>query len=108
MTGLGELIPVVGVKAACAALDFPRASFYRSRGLGISRASSPAPKAAPARALAAVCPPLKTADVVQAADSLAAHAEPTRVIGHLLRHGADLMKVRGLVEALRALRDVAA
>ncbi|MGO9059104.1 MAG: hypothetical protein ACLQU2_17200 [Candidatus Binataceae bacterium] len=53
MTGLGELIPVVGVKAACAALNFPRASFYRSRGLGIAPASIPAPQPAPARALAA-------------------------------------------------------
>jgi putative transposase len=52
MTGLGELIPVVGVKAACAALNFPRASFYRSRGLGLAPAATPAPKPAPARALA--------------------------------------------------------
>jgi hypothetical protein len=61
-----------------------------------------------AHALAAVCPPLKTADVVQAADRLTAHAKPTRVIGHLLLHGADLMEVRRVVEALRALRDLAA
>lgn len=53
MTGLGELMPVVGVKAACAALNFPRASFYRSRGLGIAPASIRAPQPAPARALAA-------------------------------------------------------
>ena len=31
---LGELIPIVGVKAACEALDVPRASFYRKRGSG--------------------------------------------------------------------------
>ena len=31
---IGELIPVVGVKAACLALDVPRASFYRKRGSG--------------------------------------------------------------------------
>jgi hypothetical protein len=61
-----------------------------------------------ARALAASCPPLKTADVVNVADSLTARAKPTRVIGHLLLHGADLMEVRRVVEALRALRDVAA
>jgi putative transposase len=30
-----DLIPVVGVKAACQALDLPRASFYRKRGGGI-------------------------------------------------------------------------
>jgi hypothetical protein len=28
---IGELIPVVGVKAACEALDIPRASYYRQR-----------------------------------------------------------------------------
>jgi hypothetical protein len=61
-----------------------------------------------ARALAAVCPPLKTADVVQVADSLTAHAKPTRVIGRMLLPGADLMQVRRVVAALRALRDVAA
>jgi len=48
---------------------------------------------------------LKTEDVVQGADSLTAHAKPTRVIGHLLLHGADLMNVRRVVEALRGLRD---
>ena len=31
---IAELIPVVGVKAACEALDVPRASFYRKRGSG--------------------------------------------------------------------------
>jgi len=31
---IGELIPVVGVKAACLALDVPRASFYRKRTSG--------------------------------------------------------------------------
>jgi len=31
---IGELIPVVGVKAACEALDVPRASFYRKRTSG--------------------------------------------------------------------------
>jgi putative transposase len=32
---IGELIPVVGVRAACEALDIPRASFYRQRGAAI-------------------------------------------------------------------------
>ena len=31
---IAELIPVVGVKAACEALDVPRASFNRKRGSG--------------------------------------------------------------------------
>ena len=29
--------PIVGVKAACEALNIPRASFYRKRGLGVFR-----------------------------------------------------------------------
>lgn len=31
---MGELIPIVGVKAACEALDVARASFYRKKGSG--------------------------------------------------------------------------
>lgn len=42
-TAIGELIPVVGVKGACEALDVARASFYRKRGTG---AVSPIPAAA--------------------------------------------------------------
>jgi hypothetical protein len=60
-----------------------------------------------ARALAPSRPPLKTADVVGGADSLTAQAKPTRVVGHLLLHGADVMNARRVVEALRALRDLA-
>ena len=36
------------------------------------------------------------------------HGKPTRVIDHLLLHGAHSMKVRSVVETLRALRNVAA
>lgn len=39
---IGELIPIVGVRAACEALDVARASFYRKRGAG---AVSPMPAA---------------------------------------------------------------
>jgi len=52
MAGLGELIPVVGAKEACAALNVPRASFYRKRGLGVAAVSIPATKFVPARSLA--------------------------------------------------------
>ena len=38
---IGELIPIVGVRAACEALDVPRASFYRKRGSD-GASSSPA------------------------------------------------------------------
>ena len=53
MAGLGELIPVVGVKQACAALNVARASFYRRKGFDFSSVSVP-PAARPpsARSLA--------------------------------------------------------
>ena len=59
-----------------------------------------------AHALAAMCPPLRPADVEQAARRLMVPAGGTEVIGHLLQSGADLMGVRRVVEALRALRDL--
>ena len=33
-SAIGDLTAVVGVRAACEAFDFPRASFYRKKGLG--------------------------------------------------------------------------
>ena len=42
-SALEELIPIVGVRAACAALDIPRASFYRK---GVSGGVCPAADAA--------------------------------------------------------------
>jgi putative transposase len=53
MAGLGELIPVVGVKQACAALNMPRASFYRKKILEGSPAVPAVRRSAPARSLAA-------------------------------------------------------
>ena len=44
---------------------------------------------------------------MRVADSLATHANPTRVIRQVLLHGADLMSVRRVVEALRALHELA-
>lgn len=61
-----------------------------------------------ARALAATSPPLKARDVVRAADELAIKADPARVISSLLRLGPDLLGARSIVEALRALHDLAA
>jgi hypothetical protein len=58
-----------------------------------------------ADALAAMCAPLETTDVVRAADKLTAHIRPTFVIDDLLQQGLDLMKARQVVEALSALRD---
>jgi hypothetical protein len=59
-----------------------------------------------ALALATMSPPLRPQDVVQAANDLTTNAAPTRVIRRLLKRGANLMKVRGVVEALGALRDL--
>jgi len=58
-----------------------------------------------ARALAAMSPPLSVTDVLEAADTLNGDLAPAPAIGQLLRHGADLMTVRRVIEALRALRD---
>jgi putative transposase len=52
MTGLGELIPVVGVKQACEALNVPRASFYRRKAFDVSSLVVPPARPAPARSLA--------------------------------------------------------
>jgi putative transposase len=51
MSALGELIPVVGVKQACEALNIPRASFYRRKGFDFSSTAVPPVRPAPARAL---------------------------------------------------------
>ena len=58
-----------------------------------------------AHALAAMCSPLEIADVVHVAEELTEGNKAAYVIDHLLRQGADLMIVRRVVEALRALRD---
>jgi hypothetical protein len=58
-----------------------------------------------AHALAAMSPPLSSADVLEAADRLTANLPPAPAIDELLRHGADLLTVRRVIEALRALRD---
>ena len=51
MAGLEALIPVVGVKQACVALNVPRASFYRRKGFDFSSVVAPSAKQAPARSL---------------------------------------------------------
>lgn len=58
-----------------------------------------------AQALAAMCPPLETTDVEQAADELTRRAGQTLVVDGLLRRDLDLLEARRLVEVLRALRD---
>jgi hypothetical protein len=58
-----------------------------------------------ARALAAMCPPLDTTDVTQAAYMLTPHLGASHVIDRLLRRGVDLLEARQVVAALGALRD---
>src|SRR5690349_4589969 len=58
-----------------------------------------------AQALAAMSPPLVKAALLAAADKLMADTGMAQVMDDLLRQGADLMTVRQVVEALRALRD---
>jgi hypothetical protein len=76
--------------------------------MGCSRSSLPWLSDHMARALAAMSPPLRKRDIFQAADELTANTKPIQVVRHLLPRGADLMQVRKVVEALLALRDVAA
>jgi putative transposase len=51
MAGLEALIPVVGVKQACGALNVPRAAFYRRKGFDFSSPVVPPARPAPARTL---------------------------------------------------------
>ena len=62
-----------------------------------------------AHALAAMCPPLQTADVLRAADKLTEHAEAPEVIvvDPMFRSDVDRVRVRNVVEALHALHDMA-
>ena len=48
MQGMATLVPLVGVAAACRALDVNRASYYRAR-----KGTTPKPRPRPARALSA-------------------------------------------------------
>jgi hypothetical protein len=60
-----------------------------------------------AHALAAMCPPLQTADVLRAADKLSAHvaAPDVMVVDRLFRSDVDRVNLRNVIEALRALHD---
>lgn len=61
-----------------------------------------------ARGLAAICPPLTSADVRRAAEKLAVSQKPSPIIDNFLQLGADLMLGRQVVEALGALHEIAA
>ena len=61
-----------------------------------------------AHALAALCPPLETADVLRAADTLSEHATPHEVVvvDGMFRSDVDRVNLRNVIEALRALHDL--
>ena len=60
-----------------------------------------------ARALAATCPPLQTADVRHAADSLTEHAAASGVVvvDRMFRFDADNVSLRNVLEVLHVLHD---
>jgi hypothetical protein len=61
-----------------------------------------------AHALAAMCPPLRTADVLRAADRLTAYPASRRVVvlDELFRSEGDRVNLRNVVHALEALHDL--
>ena len=60
-----------------------------------------------AHALAAMCPPLQTADVLQAADKMTDQGAMPGivVIDGLFRSDVDRVNLRNVIEALQALYD---
>ena len=63
-----------------------------------------------ALALAAMCPPLQTADVVRVADSLSEHAATPglTVVGRLFGFEVDRVNLRNLIEVLHVLHGLRA
>ena len=61
-----------------------------------------------ANALAAMCPPLQTSDVLHAAEELNAHATTPDVVvvDRLFRSDIDRVCLRNVITALRALYDL--
>ena len=61
-----------------------------------------------AHALAAMCPPLQTADVLQAADKLTEHTEAPEVVvlDHMFRSDVDRVNLRNVIRVLHALHDL--
>jgi hypothetical protein len=61
-----------------------------------------------AHALAAMCPPLETVDVLRTADKLSQHAEAPQVVvvDCMLQPDVDPVNLRKVIEALHALHDL--
>jgi hypothetical protein len=60
-----------------------------------------------AHALAAMCPPMQTADVLRAADKLTEHAgsREVLVVDGLFQPDVDRVNLRNVIKSLRALHD---
>jgi hypothetical protein len=77
--------------------------------MGIQRVSATWLTDDMAHALAAMCPPLQVADVVQAADELSEDPASPQVVmvDWMFRLDVDPVKLRNVNEALHALHDLA-
>ena len=99
MTGITEVAPEVGVKAACSALNVARASFYRAR----QSQGKPAPRKAPPRALS-------SGERSRVLDAL--HSErfvdrsPAEAWATLLDEGTYLCSMRTMYRILEAHQEV--
>jgi putative transposase len=99
--GVDELTPVIGTRAACAALAIPRASHYRrSRG---PRHGPPLPRPAPPRTLSA---PERTAVLGELHSERFVDASPAAVYATLLDEGTYLASQRTMYRILAANAEV--
>jgi putative transposase len=99
MTGLNELIPVVGVREACAVLNVPRASFYRKRASDAAPAPVPAVKVVPARALT---PAERESVLACLHEERFQNASPAAIYATLLDEGAYYCSIRTMYRILAA------
>ncbi len=97
MTGLEELIPVVGVKQACEALNIPRASFYRRKGFAFASVPVPPARPAPARSLA---PAEREAVLARLHEERFQDASPAAVYATLLDEGQYHCSIRTMYRIL--------
>jgi putative transposase len=97
MMGLNELIPLVGVREACAVLDVPRASFYRRRRSDAAPAPEPTVKAPPARALA---PAERESVLARLHEERFQNASPAAVYATLLDEGSYHCSIRTMYRIL--------
>lgn len=102
MAGVAELIPVVGVKEACWALNVPRASFYRKKGLE-ARVPAATPKSAPARSLDQT---ERNAVLACLHEERFENSSPATVYATLLDEGSYHCSIRTMYRILAAAGEV--